>query len=421
MKGVFAIFLVVIVAGAGFLGWMIYGKGAEQTVVTLDFESPATSTGGPASSGTQSDRRANGGFEVHVVAGGKVENGGKSVNVAVDRPGKRVVLILVCWDAITWNVAATKETTVEKVILGGAPNHVLRTSFSTQKGYRELPGASMRGYEGYQKLLDFVGTDLGADRLSSYVGKSTLPSSVVINAVNTTDARLLVNYTALEAAPATFTFTLNTETGTQDWKPTGPVGPGGKSVVFDPALELRYKGLVLTATNKSLVVERTGGGNRQEYPLPTKVSTYHRAVSLAVSSDDDMVLFFGLDDWGFIYYFDLANRKWLSWKSIDEARFRSLVYDPFEKQFAGIQTVETMYMTMAPGSMALHSTRIGKLLKERNNGPDGPLMIIPQKDYIVIVKIENKRRDSKRKVYGPVQRVWLAKRDFSRVWLTYKN
>src|SRR5262245_59147413 len=64
--------------------------------------------------------------ELHVVGlyeGYTKSNGqihGDRAQVQVSRPGKKVTLVLVSYKPMTWEVAVNKNTTVEKVILGGA-------------------------------------------------------------------------------------------------------------------------------------------------------------------------------------------------------------------------------------------------------------------------------------------------------------
>jgi hypothetical protein len=52
-------------------------------------------------------------------------HGGRAV-VTVNRPGAKVILALVSYDSITWEVKATPETAIEKVILGGYYKQALK-------------------------------------------------------------------------------------------------------------------------------------------------------------------------------------------------------------------------------------------------------------------------------------------------------
>lgn len=84
--------------------------------------------------------------ELHVVglyegftkSGGKV-HGGKA-RVIVKRPGKQVILVLSAYDSITWEVSATQDTRLERVILCGYHRqavHGLPSEVGVTKAFRE--------------------------------------------------------------------------------------------------------------------------------------------------------------------------------------------------------------------------------------------------------------------------------------------
>jgi hypothetical protein len=97
--------------------------------------------------------------ELHVVGlyegverTGNELHGGRAV-VTVDRPGTKVTLALVSYDSITWEVKATPDTTLEKIILGGYYKQALKDKPAkaevieawTNEGQRE--GVSFGGYK----------------------------------------------------------------------------------------------------------------------------------------------------------------------------------------------------------------------------------------------------------------------------------
>src|SRR5262245_28632728 len=147
--------------------------------------------------------------EVHVVGiyeGYTKSNGtihGGRAEVLLKRPGKKVTLILVSYSPVTWEVGVNKDTTLEKVILGGYSRAAVKgipEKVEVVEAFRgskdaKLPFHSYKMDDpSFRALVEGV-NDLTGQKLTSFSGlyRAEFGNGIVVEDVQDED-RLSVDY-----------------------------------------------------------------------------------------------------------------------------------------------------------------------------------------------------------------------------------
>lgn len=163
----------------------------------------------PAIAGQVGERKPGDG-EVHVVCVGGARRGavGKA-EVKVDRPGKRVTLVLGSDSETAWEVAATKETSLNKVILigmakqtvGDLPKDVQHVEAFNDRTRRVLgiPAAYTPAFPFFRSMIQKLHAMTGVE-VAGFHGFPRMPQApIVVNAIQA-DAWLHSTYPTPEPA-----------------------------------------------------------------------------------------------------------------------------------------------------------------------------------------------------------------------------
>lgn len=129
-------------------------------------------------------------------------HGGKA-QVLVSRPDKTVTLVLVSYSPVTWEVAVGKNTTVEKVILGGSGKAAVKGTLDkveVVEAFRGSKSAKLPFYA-YQvdtptfpKLVEAI-DDLTNQKIASFMGQYRAEADVAFTVDSVSDdERLSVDY-----------------------------------------------------------------------------------------------------------------------------------------------------------------------------------------------------------------------------------
>jgi hypothetical protein len=129
-------------------------------------------------------------------------HGGRAT-VTVDRPGRKVTLILAAASSVTWEVKPTRNTTIERVFIGGYEPQAIKDlpGADIVKAFRESGSKSILPYFGYKvdsprfralvdQLSDFTDLEISSFH-GTYAYKHETP--IVVDSVQD-DPRLLRNF-----------------------------------------------------------------------------------------------------------------------------------------------------------------------------------------------------------------------------------
>ncbi|MDA8126698.1 MAG: hypothetical protein M0009_16115 [Deltaproteobacteria bacterium] len=109
---------------------------------------------------------------------------GTVVNIEVNRPGSRVLLILENVNQIHWNVTASPSTAIAGIVASGLETPTVTTSALTQ-GYRvRLPSAYDKNHTGYKQLLTTLHYWFGINKLDVFRGMTELPNVISVTTLS---------------------------------------------------------------------------------------------------------------------------------------------------------------------------------------------------------------------------------------------
>src|SRR5262245_24786810 len=140
-------------------------------------------------------------YEGYTKTDGKI-HGGKA-QVSVSRPGKLVTLVLVAYDPVTWEITTSKDTRIEKVILGGSHKTAVKgiaADVAVVEAFRESnkPALAFFSYSvnspAFHALAEAIDTMTG-QKIASFNGQYQAESGkpLVVDALQN-DERLSADY-----------------------------------------------------------------------------------------------------------------------------------------------------------------------------------------------------------------------------------
>lgn len=125
--------------------------------------------------------------EVVLISGYEPTNrvAGANVNVHIDRPRSRVLLVLTSYEKINWNVTASSGTTITGILVSGHYKPTVTTEIDT-KIYPSLglPYAYETENAYFRGILSTLNSLLKIDRVNVFRGSYTIPPTINISAID---------------------------------------------------------------------------------------------------------------------------------------------------------------------------------------------------------------------------------------------
>ncbi|MGB3242959.1 MAG: hypothetical protein WBB25_00375 [Sulfitobacter sp.] len=240
---------------------------------------------------------------------------GPIAHVRVVRPGAKVTLVLLSYDAIRWHVDASPDTEIEAVLLS---NHGDRVSevrldgsvFEAARIRRDLPRPRATSGPNFRKLVDILTKDEGFTRLDSFSGAYSAPRKPFwIISTFPNDPKL--GSDPLE----------NTASGLRDL-------PQSLQLALDqphgPESQLRFasEGMYLTKTAVTEVF----------IPASLDVPKISWLMGSVYVASQNAAYAVTLGGEGYLYQIDLAAKKWSVVRSMENFDASGLFYDPARKR-----------------------------------------------------------------------------------------
>lgn len=374
---------------------------AQQRVEFGPPRAPSDDTPLPLSEGLPPRQLAEG-AEVYVISG--YEGEAPRTLVRVDRPGKRVLLVLTSYDKIFWHVEPTPTTVVAGILLS---NYDKSSAVKAQPGTPAFRVALPYAYEAdnsrFRTLLARLQEWLGVQALSGIRGAYTLPSAIDIRQPDAPRAELTVRGVQPQAPRRNFGFTLLThDLRPVDWTLTGSEGErlryaeGGRvAVSADGARVWRLMGDGVEAIDAKTGILR-------KLVLPPDFPSFSWAMDLAHDPVLNVLTVVTLGGEGFLYRYDTAGERWLDVRSLKDIDIASLAFDPVASRYAAWTTAGALLLISRHGEAILHRRIIEVLpafgtMYDRGNEQPPRLTLAPRGDDIAMVAFRQ----------GRVSHIWV--------------
>ncbi len=368
------------------------------------------------------------GAEIILVSGYEPSrNAGANVRVHIDRPGKKVILVLASYERVVWKVEASPNTVVSGIILsaygkGSRVNTRLETT-----GYRVSLGyAYETGNRNFVEILRRLNERLGVNRIDSFYGKYSLPELVAIRELSRPDASLTLDGPAVREPTRDFDFVLyDRNRNPVRWSLTGPkdgaAGAGYPSGGLSPSLKLfavspNGQKTYLLERDGIRVRERTDNDSDQLVALPGNFPSFSWVMDMTYDSRHDIVAMISLGGEGFFYRFDATKNRWLDYRSANNIDIYSMAYDRETDQYYALTDRIEFLLIADDGNVtrkyALQGTLPGlERLYDRGNGPAPRLLIAPNGNDTAFIAVDA----------GKIRRIWHFDLATGQAELTYKD
>lgn len=384
------------------------------------------------------------GNELHVVGiyeGSERTNGqihGPQAKIKVNRPGKKVSLLLTSYDRVLWMVEATDKTVIDQII---ASSHDKTPSKVMVNGKeRKIDVTLPRGSYGYErdnsrfrKLLDVIEAATGRGKVESFHGKYQASETPFI--IETVDDDVNLRKERLEAiiTPATelpklrFSATLAGKSGEYDL--SGKLLKSLHSTVAS-AITPNGKDFYTLDASSGLKKYDSKGNHIEDIPASIEVPSFSWATGLTYDSKRNRLVISSFGGKGYIYAYDLESKKWSVLSSFnDRHEVQRFSYDSVTDTYIGAP------WRVAGKNLGLHVfSPQGEYMKsveipintlpgftdiyDDGNGSGPVVDIIPTEKYFIILESTGHSRGA---LHSNVQRVYLHSRETKSNKLTWAS
>ena len=387
--------------------------------------------------------------EVHVV--GIYESDGSNstspragrVAVKIDRPGKRVALILGSYEPEVWALTVTPGTILEKVYASGYYHQSITVSGATplvgESCYEDANGPYL--YYGYnietgafRKALPILEV-LGGGPLSSFHGTYHAASStpIVIDAVQN-DPRLSQRYpepTAVNDLPdLDLHFSLSFVSSLPD-SPTlirkdytlqGPVGGGSLYASSKRAIQSPASGASYTLESDAVWKLDVGDKAWRRLPYGSSVPEVSWGMGLTYNVIRDQLLLVSLGGEGFLYAYSPASNRWGVVTSMHDLDLAGMTFHQADGRLYGLRSVYGEATRPAicrlDGSGRVASEILLPLLPFGLDPGGNHAELVSVGDYLVLLLAPPTHQPS---YWLGEERIYLVDPRDGRNWLTYRR
>lgn len=341
--------------------------------------------------------------------------------VVVDRPGKRVLLILSSYEKILWRVEASRGTAISGIVLAsfhGESGVIANESLLVHRA--QLPYADEADNVNFRRLLQQLNALFGVARIDAFKGQHQLPTSVEVAALTPDRADLTLRGFASTPPSSVFAFDLLTRDlrkatfrndGTSNAQPQGQALLDGSKIALDKSGRRAY-----VLTDAGLKLKELESGLESLLALPASFPAFSWATGVAYDEALDIVTVVTLGGEGFLYRYDAKRKQWLEFRSLNNIDITSLAYDPQAKRYVAWTSEGALLFISSNGEaldrkpLSQHLTGFGSLYDRGNERPPS-LTLAPRGSQIALVYVSNQE----------VQMIWTYSEKNGQAQLTYKR
>jgi hypothetical protein len=341
--------------------------------------------------------------------------------VLLNRPGKRVLLVLSSYEKILWRIEPSAGTTITGIVLaslrGGSgviadrpvPVHVA-----------ELPYAYETDNINFRQMLQQLNAWFGVTKVDVLRGRYQVSSIDEISTLDPVRADLSLQGVAPTSPTSVFAFELLTRdlrkvSFRNDGTSKGP--QRGQNLFADNKIAVSGSGRqVYTLSDAGLHMADTQSGWKALLPLPSQFPAFSWATAVAYDSDLDIVTVVTLGGEGFLYRYDAKRGQWLDYRSLNNVDITSLSYDTQARRYAGWSTNGELLFISGKGeplgSKALKAQLLGfGTLYDGGNARMPSLMLAPRGSQLALVYVRD----------GDASMIWTYDEKTGQAQLTYKR
>ena len=355
------------------------------------------------------------------------------VEINLDRPHQKVLLVLSSYEKVNWEVSASPETQVVGILYSSHNASTLVTNnLPTEVFAVELPYTYEAASQNFVTALESLNYWFDITKVDGFWGQYYLPNEIKINQVNLSDPVLTLEGYPIEKSDHNSQFIFYDDDYTPFTLTTQEINnhsPKLKSVIGQRDVAIAPDGKTYELTATGIQVSDRVSGQQEIYPLPDSFPKLSWATDLAYDSKRNLVAVVSYGGEGYFYRFDAYHRRWLDVKSLNNIDLQSLTYDPiFDRYIAWSESFVgdegNLWFISSNGELQF-SENISDRLKEyhrlynRASESAPPVEIVANGNDIALVARHNPQR--KFDVVSPIAAIWHYDRYSNTVRLSYKQ
>jgi hypothetical protein len=362
------------------------------------------------------------GAEVMVVSGYEPASGrGGVVKLHIDRPGKKLLLVLTSYHAAQWQVSASPQTKVAGIIVSARASDetsTLRTA-ATNAGYSfRLPYVRDADHLNFQTLMTELNSLFEIDKVDVLRAGSRVPASLTISTLDPPSSALTRFGDQPAAAARDFEFdVLATDLRKVKWSLSGPRTPDARGYTNEPVAVSPDGKRVYKINSHRLEVRGEGDQVPSAPSLPINFPAFSWPTDVAYDSKRDILSLVSLGGEGFLYRLDAKRNVWLDFRSLNNIDINSFAYDASKDRYVAWTTDQDLIFISGDGQpIARHKVPVESIkalgrFYDRGNRQMPRLVLAPRGDDVAFLLIQD----------FVVKAIWHVDVKNAKVTLTYRD
>jgi hypothetical protein len=337
------------------------------------------------------------------------EVSGPVTKIKVDRPNKKVVLILNSYRASKWLITTSKNTNISKILLNSHEGDHSQIFVNDKETKAEIFKMQNRPYQtkgsSFVQFKEEVKRRLGRENLSSFSGSyQATKEEFLINKIDDTDLlksnNLKTNYQAL---PETTILTkINNVAGNYNLKGElkEPFNVGNLNV--DKITYLKDLKLYYQLEENGIGEYKDDGSLSQKIDLGLDVPRFSWPKGITYNKDSHSLAVITSHVDSYLYHYDLKTKKWTAKKLGTNKGYSNITYDEYDKNYVLISVSNSssnVKLSFLDNDGQLKKDETIPLkdlagfedLYDPGNGPAPEMNIFSQKDHLIIAVQYGKR------------------------------
>ena len=340
--------------------------------------------------------------EIIFISGYEAEENLGRVEVNIDRPHQKVLLVLSSYEAVDWEVVASPNTKIAGVLVSSYHPATVTSNLDSLAVFPvELPYSYELENRKLVEVIQQLNIWFDIDRLDGFRGSYDLPDEINITQIDSNNPALTLRGYPLEQPSTNSKFNVYD----RHYRPivaSFTHGDGFKErqiheniisqigIAISPDTREIYE-----ITDRGIKVIDRKTGTSEEFPLPLNFPELSWGMDIAYDSRRNLVSLISLGGEGYFYRFDAQQQRWLDVRSLDNADLKSITYDRnSDRYFAWGENYlgdrGNLFYISATGDLLFEENISDRLLGfyrlyDRGNEMPPSLEIVPQDNSLALI------------------------------------
>ncbi|MGL5943759.1 MAG: hypothetical protein ACRC2S_26015 [Waterburya sp.] len=342
---------------------------------------------------------------------------GNEVKVNIDRPGKKVLLVLSSYEPIIWQVDASKTTNIKGILVSSYHRSKLITTTTTKAFSVQIPYVYTTENRNFVEVIEKLNQWFDINKVDVFHGKYSLPSEIKISQLDKIEPSLTLKGFPVEKPSQNFEFILyNRNYEPVKWTLKGAKNNDNSNLMSQRKFAVSSKNnKIYELVSNGIQVRDKLTGKQNNFEIPTDFPRLSWGTDIVYDSKRDIVSIVSLGGEGFLYRFDTKKRKWLDVRSLNQIDIDSFTYDEVADRYLAWAHGSLLFISSS-GELLFRESMMDKMknfyrLYDQGNEQPPAVEIVANGDNIALINYSN----------NSIQSIWYYNHNFKTVQLTYKS